>query len=179
MDNFVKKWSNQCVHDLIIHIKIPEPFCRASILARPQRQLPFSQCHFVGFLPSSPSSLILVVFFWCVSMLFLLFCLILFSTCSKVAFLHLIYRLRPTVQVAVEQPKGRWGYNLPCWEELVQQLGMTFALNMLRICFHMLFVFSCYHIFSRACLFLEGIDRVENTRTYHFVEIIWQWNTIL
>ena len=33
---------------------------RASILAKPQRQLPFSQCHFVGFLPSSPSSLILV-----------------------------------------------------------------------------------------------------------------------
>ena len=29
-------------------------------MARPQRQLPFSQCHFVGFLPSSPSSLILV-----------------------------------------------------------------------------------------------------------------------
>ena len=49
---FSQKWSNQCIHDFIKHIKIPEPFCRASILARPQRQLPFSQCHFVGFLPS-------------------------------------------------------------------------------------------------------------------------------
>ena len=36
---FCQKWSNQCIHDLIKHIKIPEPFCRASILARPQRQL--------------------------------------------------------------------------------------------------------------------------------------------
>ena len=52
-DNLVKKWSNQCIHDFIKRRKIPEPFCRASILSRPQRQLPFSQCHFVGFLPSS------------------------------------------------------------------------------------------------------------------------------
>ena len=55
----LSKMINQCIHDLIKHIKIPEPFCRASILARPQRQLSFSQCHFVGFLPSSPPSLIL------------------------------------------------------------------------------------------------------------------------
>ena len=50
---FSQKWSNQCIHDFIKHIKIPGPFCRASILSRPQRQLPFSQCHSVGFLPSS------------------------------------------------------------------------------------------------------------------------------
>ena len=58
-DNFVKKWSNQCIHDLIKKDKQSEPFCRASILARTQRQLPFSQGHFVGFSSSSPSSLIL------------------------------------------------------------------------------------------------------------------------
>ena len=39
--------------------KTPEPFCRASILSRTQRRLPFSQSHFVGFSPSSSSSLIL------------------------------------------------------------------------------------------------------------------------
>ena len=46
-------WSNQCTHDFCKHIRIPEPFCRGSILSRPQRQLPCSQFHFVGFLPSS------------------------------------------------------------------------------------------------------------------------------
>ena len=58
-NNFAKNDQINAFVDLIKYTKIPELFCKASILARIPHQFFFSQCHFVGFSSPSPSLCIL------------------------------------------------------------------------------------------------------------------------
>ena len=45
----------------------------------------------------------------------------------QVAFLQLIFRVCPSLKLAIEQPTGSWGYKLPFFKALIQELGLFLA----------------------------------------------------
>jgi hypothetical protein len=104
--------------DLIKYIKIPESFCRASILARIQRQLFFSQCHFVGFSSPSPFSFILFRIgsnlFHIIFAIFIYFPIFL-STMYWQSFCKWIFFRFQYIPVTKMVPKQKWRSGEECY----------------------------------------------------------------